>query len=98
MNARNTDPTTSHEAAASVTRVTDKRTACLNAIRELGPCTDEELAIHYARGVAEDRWPRQSQSGLRTRRSELTREGVLRDSGIRALTDSGRRSILWEIA
>jgi hypothetical protein len=96
--ARNTDPTTSHEAAASVTRVTDKRTACLDAIRELQPCTDEELAVYYARGVAAGRWPKQSQSGLRTRRSELTREGVLRDSGMCALTDSGRRSILWEIA
>lgn len=94
--ARATDPTTSHEAAASVRGTTSKRAACLLALATLGPCTDEQLFDYYQQHGPAHGWPMQSPSGLRTRRAELVREGVVRDSKMRSLTASGRRSILWE--
>jgi len=96
--ARNSDPQTSHDAAASVTHLTDKRAACLHAMQTLGPCTDEDLWSFYNAMASAGRCPLQSPSGLRTRRAELTREGKVRDSGLRATTASGRRSILWEVS
>jgi hypothetical protein len=96
--ARATDPSTSHAAAASVRGTPDKRGACLLALATCGPCTDEELFTYYLRQVPAQGWPMQSPSGLRTRRAELVREGLVRDSKMRSLTVAGRRSILWEVS
>jgi len=38
-----------------------------------------------------------SQSGFRTRRSELVDEGLIEDSGVRAVLASGRKAIAWQI-
>lgn len=96
--ARTTDPATSHEAAASVSGVTDKRHACLLAVQAIAPCTDEDLWAYYSSTAAQRGWPMQSPSGLRTRRAELVRDGSLRDSGMRSRTPAGRRCIVWERA
>lgn len=88
--ARRTDPWSSHEAAASVTKVRESQKAVLEALTILGPMTDEELAHQYG-GT-----PQQSPSGLRTRRSELVELGKVRDSGQRRVLRSGRRAIVWE--
>lgn len=89
--ARDTDPDTSREAARSVTDLTERRAAVLATLRRLGSGTDADIAWAYPRDA-----PRQSPSGLRTRRSELVAAGLVRDSGLRARMESGRRAIVWE--
>jgi len=42
------------------------------------------------------RAPKASHSGLRSRRAELVKVGLVRDSGKRAKLISGRYSIVWE--
>ncbi len=92
--ARNTDPDTSHEAAASVNRITDKQQAVLNMFLNHGPMTDQQLQTIYN----DTNWGlQQSESGLRTRRSELVTKGWVEDSGERTVLPSGRRAIIWQI-
>lgn len=72
--ARHTDPSTSHNAAARIGDLTENQQAVLIVIRMWNrPLLDEELVRVYAdyrRGV---NLPKQSESGLRSRRSELAR-------------------------
>lgn len=93
--ARTTDPATSHEAAASVTDLNTKQEAVLAVLREIGPSTDQRLVSVYMFKKAGS-VPRQSESGVRTRRSELTKKGLVRPSGEYRTTGSGRRAIIWE--
>ena len=88
--ARRTDVWSSHEAAASVTRIRESQQAVLELLKLLGPSTDEQIGAAYWDG------PKQSPSGLRTRRSELVELGKVRDSGQRRRLKSGRRAIVWE--
>lgn len=87
--ARRSDPYTSHEAAASVSGIRDSQAEvfALFADRDL---SDEQM-IERAKEVG----LRQSVSGLRTRRSELVRLRLLRDTGKTILTESRRHSIVW---
>jgi hypothetical protein len=94
--ARTTDPETSHAAGRSLRNLTARRTAVLNLLRTTGPMADHEIAAAYIRAEAEGTVPHQSPSGLRTRRSELVDAGLLRDSGERTTTPSGRQAIIWE--
>jgi hypothetical protein len=89
--ARNTDPHTSHEAAASVLRIRETQQRILTSLRTHGPLTDEQIS-HVA---FEEGWYT-SPSGLRTRRSELVEAGLVVDSTLRHRTVSGRRSIIWK--
>jgi hypothetical protein len=86
--ARASDPETSHDAAQSVERLTEKHEYMLALLRDVGPATDERL-FQYAIAVM-------SESGARTRRSELVAMGLVRDSGKRRKTRSGRNAIVWE--
>jgi hypothetical protein len=98
--ARGNDPDTSHAAAASVTGLTRKQQAVLECLRELGePVTDQHLAREYhARGgVRTPMWPDQSDSGLRTRRSELVARGAVVAVGTERLP-SGRMAKCWAVA
>ncbi len=94
--ARTTDPATSHQAAASVSRraMTRGRAAVLTVFRTLGPMTDEALLGVYDTKNIE---PHQSESGLRTRRSELVKMGLLRDSGRVQANRNGRMCTVWEM-
>lgn len=96
--ARNTDPDTSHAAAASVTRDTRTETqrALVRLLRRYGPMTDAELAERYY--LATKGQPACSPSGLRTRRSELVRDGFVVDTGKRRTLNSGRKAIVWGLA
>lgn len=98
--ARATDPETSHEAAADVSRrLTANQEAVLRLFRRNRLMTDVGLLAMYAEAYKRSGshfWPQQSPSGLRTRRKELTTQRWLRDSGERALV-GGRHHIVWGI-
>lgn len=97
-NARITDPETSHEAAKSVSKLRDMYDTMIIAFETLGPMNDEQLIKLWRVGVNELGWRSASESGIRSRRSELVAQGKLKDSGKRQKMQSGRLSIVWEIA
>lgn len=88
--ARNTDPETSHAAARSVTGVTERQRALLALFRHFGPMTDVEIAENYPAS-----FPKQSPSGLRTRRAELVEQGLVRWDGFTRTLPSGREARVW---
>jgi hypothetical protein len=88
--ARKTDPQTSHDAAESVERVTDTQLYILQALRK--PRTDVQLVEAYGKLK---RAPRASESGIRSRRAELVRKGLVVDAGIKQMLPSGRMAIVW---
>lgn len=71
--ARATDRSTSHEAAASVTNITEKQRAVLACLATFGRegAADVELVERYKRLRWEKQWPPLTDSSIRTRRSEL---------------------------
>lgn len=88
---RLTDPETSRLAANSLTqeKLRESQLDIIWVLENHGPLTDEEIFA---------RLPRiQSQSGARTRRKELVDLGLVRDSGDRDRTASGRQTIVWEL-
>ena len=98
--ARTTDPSTSHAAAETI-RATD-----MNGCR-FGICqilvggrmlTDAEILSVYHDNWNSCDWPRQSDSGIRSRRAELVDEGLVIDSGERGITESGRSTVKWMLA
>jgi hypothetical protein len=93
--ARHTDPWTSHQAAASVDQIRESQKALLTLFRICGHMCDEEIAAHYEEYREAFEFPRQSPSGLRTRRSELVDLGLVVNSGQVRRTSSGRRTIVW---
>ena len=91
--ARKSDPGTSHKAAASVKNITETQQFILKALRK--PGTDQKIAEAYK---SFRKAPMASESGLRTRRSELVELGLVIDSGKRSKTASGRQAIVWKKA
>jgi hypothetical protein len=95
--ARTTDPVTSHEAAESVKNVSPTQLIILSLLEI--PQTDEELVANY-NNLRKDNptiVPKASQSGIRSRRAELFQAEKVVPVGY-ALTESGRRAIVWERA
>ena len=90
--ARKNDPATSHEAAESVRNVRKTHEFVIRALRR--PAHDGELVKRYQ---AFAKAPRASESGIRTRRSELVAFGMIIDSGKRVRLESGRQAIVWKI-
>lgn len=94
-------PATSFEAADSVIRPNEKQNAVLEAFKSNmpDPMHDEELIHHYhfLRSEFSDRFPQQSDSGIRSRRAELVSKGLLVNSGSRAKTRAGRSTIIWKL-
>lgn len=97
--ARRTDPETSHAAAAGVTlKLTENRAAVLRMFGDGDKLTDEEIRRIYRirnRLDGTTTYPPQSDSGLRTRRSELVKMGLLYDTGERVRNDAGNMCIVW---
>lgn len=91
--ARLTDPRESHEAAASVTGLTEKQNAVLDCLTG-HRLTDHDLASRYESLRVDRGWPQQSESGLRTRRSELVARGLIEKAGTGRLP-SGRNAAVW---
>lgn len=93
--ARRTDPEESHEAAKSVTELTERQDALLDCLRIIGrPMTDPDLAVCYRAGQKTHNWPEQSESGLRTRRAELVKRQLVEKTGTTRLK-TGRSAGLW---
>lgn len=93
--ARRTDPSTSWEAARSVSGIRESQREVLRVFADVGPTTDEAAFAFYA-GYFHGRG--QSISGFRTRRSELVKAGLLRDTGERRKGSTGRSMIVWAAA
>lgn len=78
---------TSREAAESIEEAGGAlRGRVLGALRTRGAMTDGELQEFLAMDPSTER----------PRRVELVRMGLVRDSGVRKPTPSGRRATLWE--
>ena len=92
--ARHTDPTTSHQAAASVADDLTKVKKTIIALLQ-APATDEQLLTMYNVIADHKLAPKQSPSGIRTRRNELYRAGLLEAVGY-GKTTSNRTSIVWK--
>ena len=89
--ARKTDPITSHEAAASLSDVTEIQRFVLKSLNR--PRTDKQIVEAYqtfkhAPRVSDD-------STIRSRRNELTKLGLIRNSG-QFDVRGPRRQIIWE--
>lgn len=99
--ARRGDPVTSHMAAASIKSEEIRRSqqGVLSMFERYGPMHDVALVERYMLNAAPiSDLPQQSESGVRTRRSELVTKGVLEDSGRKEQLPSGRKAIVWRIA
>jgi hypothetical protein len=92
---RNNDGPTSQKAARSVRNMTQKRQDVMATFRRFGTLTDEQLVTVYA---TMDNVTDQSESGLRTRRNELVKMGLLVDTGNTRRIRSGRQAVLWGMA
>lgn len=97
--ARRTDPETSHVAAASLSavRLTTAQRAVLVALHEFGPLCDHELVDIYKRVRVEYGFPEQTDSSIRSRRSDLTKKLglVVLDGHGRA--PSGKPANRWRV-
>ena len=92
--ARMTDPSTSHLAAASVKNETLTKRVILDFLSL--PMTDEELVEYYKLALVRiDTIPQASDSGIRSRRAELTRDSKVFAVGYKK-TKSGRKAIVWQ--
>ncbi len=95
--ARRTDPETSHAAAASLDTITirESQREVYALFLQYGPMTDEEMVAQAHLNDVQ-----QSESGLRTRRSELVKSfdpPLICDSEERKKLASGRKAIVWKI-
>jgi hypothetical protein len=91
--ARSTDPETSHEAAYRASlNMTRNREAVMTTLAEIGrPCTDARMIARYRSREDIGHVPKQSESGLRTRRAELVTMGLVKACGT---TEDGKCT-LW---
>jgi hypothetical protein len=91
--ARNTDPQTSHDAAKAVNEVTRTKKAILSLLRTHQ--SDMQLVANYTKLVSQNKAPKASESGIRSRRAELVKLGLVKDTGKRDLSASNRQMIVW---
>jgi hypothetical protein len=96
VRARRTDPETSVAAALSVGNLRRSQLAVHSFLSEVGPIHDEQWVPQYHTWAAAHEEPQQSESGLRTRRSECVEVGLIRDTGQRVVVESNREAIVWE--
>lgn len=91
---RRRDPETSKEAAVVASKnLTDKQDQVLSVLRAYGPSSDEGI-IETIGYLDMSDWPKQSPSGIRTRRSELVAKGLVEHCGF-GVTQAGNRTRLW---
>lgn len=102
---RTTDPDTSRDAALSLDegKMTQTMKDIFKILREQGPMIDELLIsryndLQYGRQLREQETFYASESGIRTRRSQLVKLGMVEDTGKRSPTRSGKSAIVWSIS
>lgn len=98
--ARHTDPETSHAAASSAkAKAAQCRSQVVRVFQDLpeGLTLADVVHRHRVKARALTGWIDFSDSGVRTRVSELVRSGEVVDSGLRRLTSSGRKAIVWKL-
>lgn len=94
--ARHTDPDTSHAAAASV-NLTRNQQSLMMVFRIVGePMLDEEMIAAYEHWSKPMGLPQQSESGLRSRRSELEKTGKLVADGKKKMS-TGRMGRTFKV-
>jgi hypothetical protein len=94
---RTNDPDTSHEAAEKAAMGASKvRPVVLSLVREFGPITHDELIGQYHRLlIIEPNTPRASESGIRTRLSELRRAGLIEQDSEKGVSTYGNSAKRW---
>lgn len=96
---RNTDPDTSRDAARKATR---RRLTVRNAVYGTltldGPLTLDDLIYRYRWHATTLGWPAASESSIRTRCSELVRDGLVEVVPDReGQSVNGNRAKLWRL-
>jgi hypothetical protein len=94
--ARTTDPQTSHDAADSVRRVSDTQAAILMLLRATPMC-DEKLIAEYRRWERADNYPAASDQGIRSRRAELVKMGLVTPAPYKELMTTNRYGQVWQV-
>lgn len=90
--ARRNDPATSKAAAKSVTCISPLKHRILEIFTG-GWYTDEELIVHYRK-----LYPHlSSDQNIRSRRADLTRDGLIEDSGQLRKSRLGHDSTVWRL-
>jgi hypothetical protein len=92
--ARKTDPGTSHLAARSVQNISPTQQGILRLLVE--GMNDEALVNSYAWLVKGGYLPAASESGIRSRRAELVKLGLVVDTGERNKMTTGRLATVWK--
>lgn len=93
--ARTTDPVTSHEGAdASMATRVAIQNHVMKLFEHFGAMTDRELTEHY---FASPDHPPADPESPRKRRSALTADGLLVDTGLTRRSANGRSAVVWRI-
>lgn len=95
--ARATDPTTSHDAAHTVTNIGRLQAHVLALFHALGDLTDHELIDHWRQLEQDNQYPPATDQSIRSRRAELVGLGRLRATDRIAHTSHGRRTTVWTL-
>lgn len=94
--ARKSDPATSHEAASTVKNISETQAVIIRLLR-ITDMTDDELFLRYYQGAENGLWKHASQPGVRSRRSELVKAGLVRGKGF-GKTKFNRAATIWGIS
>lgn len=79
-----------------VRRTPQVRAVVLELLIEKGPMTHDQLIAEYhMRAVLDPDTPRASESGIRTRLSELRRENLVRRHGEDGASNFGNKAKMW---
>lgn len=97
--ARRTDPSTSHEAADRTSgSLSYMQSLVLGIFKILGSATDDELGTYYTLMQSSQGWPVTHPDTPRKRRSDLTKRGLLVDSGETRVNSFGSPETVWVMA
>lgn len=99
--SRSGDPDTSVAAAESQVKNLSKLQGIVLSLFESTPdfgLTDSEVDRFYANNQQMHGWPAVRFETPRRRRSDLTRDGFLEDSGIRRVNPFGRLEVVWVVS